>query len=306
MKKLDLSIIIVSYNTAEITAAAIQSVIDTTKKISYEIIVVDNASTDGSVELVRGSQFSVHRDKLKVIENKENVGFSKANNIGIKKSSGRFVLFLNSDTVVHEGTLDGMVEWMDRHADVGAATCKLVLPNGELDDGSHRGFPTPLRSLFHFSGIAKIFPNSQFFNGYHLGWKDMDKAHEIEALVGAFMLVKREAGEQVGWWDEDYFWYGDDLDFCYRLRQEDWKIYYVPEFTTLHYKGVSGGIKKVSKSITKASQDTKRKATEARFEAMKIFYKKHYFKKYPEVVTALVFIGIEAKKHITKKRLGLK
>lgn len=297
----DLSIIIVSYNTADITVAAIQSVIDTVKKISYEIIVVDNNSTDGSVEAIKKLKSS----RVNMIENEENYGFSKANNIGVKQATGRYVLFLNSDTVVHEKTLDGMVEWMDQNQKVGAATCKLVMPNGKLDDASHRGFPTPLRSLFHFTGIASIFPRSQFFNGYHLGWKDIDKTHEIEALVGAFMLTRREAGEEVGWWDEDYFWYGEDLDFCYKLREKGWKIFYVPEFTTLHYKGASGGLKKESKKITTASKATKIKATNARFDAMKIFYKKHYVKKYPPLVTKLVFAGIEAKKFITKKRMGL-
>lgn len=304
MKK-DLSIIIVSYNTADLTVAAIQSVIDTVKKISYEIVVVDNNSTDLSVESIKKYVESIKYKDLKLIENTVNEGFSKANNIGVKQASGRYILFLNSDTVVHEQTLDGMVAWMDQNPKVGAATCKLVMPNGKLDDASHRGFPTPLRSLFHFTGIASIFPRSQFFNGYHLGWKDIDKTHEIEALVGAFMLTRREAGEQVGWWDEDYFWYGEDLDFCYKLREKGWKIFYVPEFTTLHYKGASGGLKKESKKITTASKATKIKATNARFEAMKIFYKKHYDKKYPSIVTNLVFAGIEAKKFITKRKMNI-
>ncbi len=298
---LDLSIIIVSYNTAEITVGAVRSVIDTAKKISYEIIVVDNASTDGSVEAIKKLKSS----RVTVIQNKKNEGFSKANNIGVARAEGRYILFLNSDTVVHENTLDGMVEWMDENPKVGAATCKLVMPNGKLDDASHRGFPTPLRSLFHFSGIASIFPNSSFFNGYHLGWKDINKTHEIEALVGAFMLVRHKAGEDVGWWDEEYFWYGEDLDFCYRLSKNGWKIFYVPEYSTLHYKGVSGGLKKESREITQATKETKLKATNARFDAMKIFYKKHYINTYPRLITNLVFLGIDLKKFITKKRMGM-
>jgi GT2 family glycosyltransferase len=302
----DLSIIIVSYNTADITVAAIQSVIDTVKKITCEIIVVDNASKDESVKKINAlKNTNKNITAISVIENKENFGFSKANNIGVEKSSGRYVLFLNSDTVVHKETLDGMVEWMDKNPKVGASTCKVVFPNGKLDDGSHRGFPTPLRSLFHFTGLAKLFPNSEFFNGYHLGWKNLDKVHEIEALVGAFMVVRREAGDEVKWWDEDYFWYGEDLDFCYVLNEKGWKIYYIPDYSILHYKGVSGGIKKNTAVVSQASKETKLRATNARFNAMRIFYKKHYEKKYPQIITQLVFLGIDIKMKMVKRQMGI-
>lgn len=294
MKALDLSIIIVSYNTRKLTVECVESILKTAKKISYEITVVDNASSDDSVDEIqklKGENQNLN-SKIKIIKNDQNFGFSKANNIGIKQSSGRYVLFLNSDTVVREKTLDGMVEFMDSHKDAGAATCQLDLPNGEIDDASHRGFPTPVRSLFQFSGLAKIFSHSQFWNGYHLGWHDLDKTHEIEALAGAFMIVRREAGEALKWWDEDYFWYGEDLDFCYRLSKNGWKIYYVPEFTTLHYKGASGGLKKTTQNITTASKETKMKATKARFDAMRIFYGKHYKDKYPVLLNMLVLNGI--------------
>lgn len=296
MKGIDLSIIIVSYNTRKLTVECVESIIKTAKKISYEVIVVDNNSQDDSVaEIQKLTLRQAQGEKIKIIQNDENYGFSKANNIGIKQSSGRYVLFLNSDTVVHENTLDGMVDFMESHPQAGAATCKLELPNGEIDDASHRGFPTPMRAIFQFSGLAKVFPRSQFWNGYHLGWCDLDKAHEIEALAGAFMIVRREAGEQLNWWDEDYFWYGEDLDFCYRLGQHGWKIYYVPEFSILHYKGASGGLKKTTKNITTASKKTKSLATNARFDAMRIFYRKHYTNKYPRFITMLVLSGIGLK-----------
>jgi GT2 family glycosyltransferase len=301
MKITDLSIIIVSYNTADLTLACIESITKTIKKHSYEIIVVDNDSKDNSVAQIRG----LHEDRIIVIENIENYGFSKANNIGVKKSSGRYVLFLNSDTVVHGGTIDGMIEFMDGHERAGAATCRLEMPNGKLDDASHRGFPTPLRSLFHFSGIAGLFPNSIFFNGYHLGWQQPDREHEIESLAGAFMITRRTAGDEVGWWDEEYFWYGEDIDFCYRLKLKGWQIFYVPQYSILHYKGASGGLKKESQQITKANTETKLRATNARFEAMKIFYRKHYTSRYPKFLTQFVFLGIDAKKFLTKKRMGI-
>ena len=330
----DLSIIIVSYNTKDFIGNCLASILSSIKgKFDYEIIVVDNASTDGSVQAIQnsipiksgqndplrrsfpprlpsrrnevdgeaGSQAS--SSKLKIIENKENVGFSKANNIGIKQAKGRYLLFLNPDTVVYPNTLETMVDFMDAPADAGASTCRVVMPNGELDDASHRGFPTPWNAFAHFLGLSRIFPKSRLFGGYSLGWMDLSKIHEIDACAGAFMIVRRKAGEEVQWWDEDYFFYGEDIDFCYKLKQKKWKIYYVPKVSILHYKGVSGGIKNISKEITTADRETKERATRARFEAMKIFYNKHYIKKYPSIITWLVFCGINIKLWFAAKRV---
>jgi GT2 family glycosyltransferase len=215
--------------------------------------------------------------------------------LGVQEANGRYILFLNPDIEVHAETLEGMIQFMDQHQDAGAATCKLLMPNGKIDDASHRGFPTPWNSFCHFLGLAKIFGKTKLFGGYNLGYLGLTKTHEIDALAGAFMLVRRKAGEKVGWWDEDYFFYGEDLDFCYILKQKGWKIYYVPEYSVLHYKGVSGGIKKVSHDITTASEETKIKSQQERFRAMRLFYKKHYEQKYPWFVTRLVYLGISLK-----------
>jgi hypothetical protein len=292
---MDLSIIIVSYNTKDFLKACIESIYKTTKNITFEIIVVDNASTDGTVTILNKLQ----TENFKLIENNDNLGFSKANNVGVKKASGRYILFLNPDIEVHEETMEGMVKFMDENQQVGAATCKLIMPNGQIDDASHRGFPTPWNSFAHFSGLAKIFGKTRAFGGYNLGFMDLEKTHEIEALAGAFMIVRREAGEHVNWWDEDYFFYGEDLDFCYMLKRNGWKIYYVPQFSVLHYKGVSGGIKKTSQNITTANSETKIRASKARFNAMRIFYRKHYEHKYPWFVTRLVYLGISLKQAIS-------
>jgi hypothetical protein len=253
--------------------------------------VVDNASSDGTVETVD----KLKTENLKLIKSEENLGFSKANNVGVKKASGRYVLFLNSDTVVGENTLEGMVGFMDENQHVGAATCKLVMPNGQIDDASHRGDPTPWNALTHFSGLTKLFGKTKLFGGYNLGYLDLNKTHEIQALAGAFMLVRKKAGEDAGWWDEDYFFYGEDLDFCYMLRQKGWKIFYVPQYSILHYKGVSGGIKKISKDVTTANPETKIRSQRERFRAMRLLYKKHYEQKYPWIVTRLVYLGISLK-----------
>ena len=292
---MDLSIVIVNYNSKQFILDLLKSIKKYYSKEleenKYEIIIVDNASTDKSTEAIK----KLKTLNLKLIENKENSGFSRANNIGIRQTSGRYILFLNPDTLVYEDTLSGMVEFMDRHPEAGAATCRVVMGNGEIDDASHRGFPTPWNSLMYFTGLAKTFPKSRIFNGYHMGWLKMNKTHEIDALAGAFMIVRRQAGEAADWWDEDYFFYGEDLDFCYVLKQKKWKIYYVPDIKVFHHKGISGGIKKISQSKTTADLKTRIRATNERYRAMILFYDKHYLNKYPYFVTALTKIAIRIK-----------
>jgi GT2 family glycosyltransferase len=291
---LDLSIIIVSYNSKNFLRECIISINKNLKNTSYEIIVVDNNSPDKSSEMVE-KEFP----QVKLIASKVNSGFSKANNEGIKISDdSRYILFLNPDTIVQPKAIEEVINFMNNHKDVGAATCKLIMPNGKIDDATHRGFPTPWNAFCHFSGLEKLFPKSKLFAGYSLGWMDLEKTHEIDALAGAFMLVKRNAGEEAKWWDEDYFFYGEDLDFCYMLKQKGWKIYYVPSVFINHYKGVSGGIKAISKKITTASDETKRQVTKSRFNAMRIFYKKHYREKYPQIINSLVDFGISLREKI--------
>lgn len=291
---LDLAIIIVNYNTKEFLRKCLTSIAGNVRNVQYEVIVVDNNSSDKSCEMVR-KEFP----KIKLIANKENKGFSRANNQGIKISEeSRYILFLNPDTVIRKQTIEEMIGFMNVHRDAGASTCKLVVANGKIDDASHRGFPTPWNSLCHFSGLSKMFPWSRVFAGYNLGWMNLEKTHEIDALAGAFMLVRRSAGEEVKWWDEDYFFYGEDIDFCYMLKQKGWKIYYVPTASITHYKGVSGGIKAVSKEITTASEETKKRATKWRFRAMRIFYKKHYQQKYPWIVNRLISTGISLRERL--------
>jgi GT2 family glycosyltransferase len=295
---LDLSIIIVNYNTKEFLKKCINSLLYCiSKKVSYEIIVVDNSSSDGSPSEITNLKSQI--PNLKVILNKENVGFSKANNQGIKISQkSRYVLFLNSDTIMYDQTIEEMINFMDTHKDAGASTCKLIMPNGRIDDATHRGFPTPWNAFCHFSGLEKTFPRSKILAGYSLGWMDFKKTHAIDVLAGAFMLVRRIAGNEVKWWDEDYFFYGEDIDFCYVLKEKGWKIYYVPTASIMHYKGVSAGIKNISREITTANEETKRRVTKWRFSAMRIFYKKHYQQKYPWIVNLLVNIGISIKENI--------
>lgn len=293
-RKIDLSIVIVTYNSFETIKQCVDSVEKTIKKNSFEIVVIDNDSKDDTSELARNLEKQYKN--LLFIKNKENCGFSKANNIGIKHTSGRFLLFLNPDTLVYKNTIDGMIDFMDKTTNAGAATCFVELKNGKLDDSCHRGFPTPWRSSCYFMGLSRLFPKSKLFAGYNMTYLDLEKTHEIDSLAGSFMITRREVGEKLGWWDEDFFFYGEDLDFCFRIKQLGYKVYFVPSYRALHYKGVSSGIKKVSKEISKATRETRLFATRHRFNAMRIFYNKHYEERYPKVVTWLVYKAIDLKK----------
>lgn len=295
---LDLSIIIVSYNAKEYLKECIDSIIENvSKKIEYEIIVIDNASTDNTIKEVKTKK------NIRLIENKENLGFSRANNIGVKEARGRYLLFLNPDTIIYPYVLEEMVAFMDFHKEAGAATCRLLMENGEMDYACHRGFPTPWNSFCYFSGLGKILKQVSLFNGYTLNNKNKQNIHEVDAISGAFMFIRHKAGEEIGWWDEDYFFNGEDIDFCYELKQKGWKIYYIPYYLVLHYNGISGGTKKSTQNITTADITTKRFVTKMRFDAMKIFYKKHYYNKYPKLISFLVIGGIDLLENIVIRKI---
>lgn len=291
---IDLSIIIVAYKSEDTIVGCINSILETVKKNNFEILISDNSPNQLTQKAVKES-FG-HNNRISCWLNSQNYGFSKGNNIAIKKARGKYVLFLNPDTKVYQDTIDGMVEFVINTPDCGAATCKVVLPDGKLDDSSHRGFPTPWRAFSHFSGLSKVFPKTKLFGGYNLSYLDLSKLHKIESLAGSFMIVPYSVGAKLNWWDEDYFFYGEDIDFCYRIKKAGYEIYFVPGFSALHMKGVSSGIKKVSKDVTRATAATKKLATYHRFHAMEIFYDKHYAKIYPPAIRQIVMLGIKLKK----------
>jgi len=255
--------------------------------LEYEIIVVDNGSSDKSAEMVK-EEFP----NIKLIAG-ENVGLAKGYNVGLKNSTGRYVLYLGSDAFPQNRTLDGMVSVLDDDQSIGIATCKLVLRNGMLDLDAHRGFPTPWTSISHFIGLGKLFPKSKLFNQYFLGYKDFSKPHEIDLCLSHFMMVRRSIFDYVGLWDEDYFVYGEDVDFCYRTKKVGYKIMYLPMFEAVHYKGASVGTRKETEDISTATKETKIKMSSESIKAMKLFYEKHYKNVYPSFVTFIVLFGIE-------------
>lgn len=286
--KMEISIVIVSYNTKELLKACLKSAVEATKNLKVEIFVVDNNSSDGTAEMVKENFPTVH-----LIANGHNAGFSKANNQALAKAKGKYILVLNPDTIVPKETIKTMINFMEKNRQIAVSTCKIELYTGGLDKDARRHFPTPWRAFTHFSKLEQIFKGSQIFDQYYVGYKSSDVEQEVDACVGAFMLVRKSAMEKVGLFDEDYFFYGEDLDWCYRFKKAGYKIVYTPIAKIIHYKGASSGIKESSKEVTKATQQSKKRVLYESVHAMEIFYKKHYQKSYPFFINWAVLFALK-------------
>lgn len=284
---MDLSIIILNYNTRELTLKALRSVYASRTGYQFEVILIDNASSDSSVEKIR-EEFP----QVRLIENQENVGFAKANNQGMRIATGRYILLLNSDTIVQADTLEIMIRFMDEHPDVGASGCKVILPDGSLDKACRRGFPTPSASFYYAFGISKLFPHVPRFNQYQLGYLNPDEEYPVDCLVGAFMLVRRKAIDEVGLLDEQFFMYGEDVDWCYRIKQAGWTNYYYPKTHIIHYKGAS-------------SRKRPLKIVYEFHRAMYLFHRKHFRSRYSLPTNLLVYGGIGLKLAMAVLKNGL-
>ena len=291
MKKIDLSIITLSYNTKELLKRCLQSV-EKAEKDNYQIetIVVDNASSDKSPEMV-AKEFP----QVKLIKSKKNLGYAGGNNLGLERTQGEFILFLNSDTEIDKEALIKMMKFMKGNSRTGASTPKTMLFSGGMDPDCHRGFPIPWASITYFLGLEKLFPKSKLFGQYHQFYLDLNKTHEIDAGFGTFMIVRKKALDEVGHWDEQYFFYGEDLDLFYRIKEAGWKIMFYPEVLATHHKGASSGLRKESKEVARPSRETRIRVAKASIKAMEIFYKKFYQNKYPFWLTWVVLLGIKAK-----------
>ena len=285
----DLSVVILNYNTRELTRVCLTTLLASdVGPYRMEVIVCDNGSTDGSVAMLRKEFPGVIR-----IENNKNVGFAAGNNPGIRRAKGRFVLLLNTDTETQPDTIRTMIAFMDDHPQAGASTCKVLLSDGSMDPACHRGFPTPWVSLTYLSNLEKMFPRTRVFGEYHQGYKDMSVAHEVDCIVGAFFLVRHEVIDEVGLLDEDYFMYGEDIDWAYRIRSKGWKIMFNPRATLLHKKKQSG-----RSNILKKNRIT----TEIYFHTYNwLFYTKNYAKKYPAILTVIVNSVYKARIFLLKK-----
>lgn len=254
---MDLSIIIVNYNVKEFLQNLLHSVEKASSNISKEIIVIDNASDDGSVDTIK-EKFS----SVKLIENKNNIGFGSANNQGLAIAKGKYILFINPDCIVSEDTFDKMILFFEEHPDGGLAGCKILNSDGSLQLACRRSFPGPWTSFTKVTGLSNLFPKSRIFARYNLTYLDENKTYEVDAVSGSFMMIKKEVYEKVGGFDEQFFMYGEDLDLCYRVQKAGDKVYYVHNTQIIHYKGES----------TKRSNLDE---TKLFYYAMQLFVKKH-------------------------------
>jgi len=287
----ELSIIIVNYNTRDLLDDCLESLYAAERPSGgMEIIVVDNASGDGSQAMVRKKYPDIH-----LIASQENLGFAAANNRGTAVAQGRYLLFLNSDTKVEPRALVEPLDYLKAHPQTGAITVHLVYPDGRRDPDNHRGFPTPWNSLCHFSGLGRLFPRSPRLNGYFQAYRDFSQTHAIDVIAGSFMMMAAAVCRELGGWDETYFFYGEDIDLCYRLRQAGYVIIYYPHARVLHYKGASSGLRKESADIARPPKATRVKVAQESVRAMRLFYEKFYSQKYPRWLTALVLAAIEVR-----------
>ena len=299
---LDLAIVIANYNTRDRLRDCLRSLAHSQGDFTFQTWVVDNASDDGSVAMVQAEFPEVH-----AIASPVNGGFAFANNLGLMamgfrpleneafrstpiaaelglsslSEPPRYALLLNPDTVLPPDALAQMLAFMDAHPQAGASGPKLVRADGSLDLACRRSFPTPEVSFYRMVGLSRLFPRSRRFGRYNLTYLDPDEQAEVDSVVGAFMLVRREAIQNVGLLDERFFMYGEDLDWALRIKRAGWKIYYYPRVTVLHYKG-----------------EASKRSRKARFEfyrAMYLFYRKHYAHETPRWLHWLILTGIALK-----------
>ena len=271
------SVIIVSYKVRYYIEQCLNSVLRSVP--DAQILVVDNKSDDGTVEYLR-ERFP----EADIISNDYNAGFGKANNIALAKATGRYVLFLNPDTVVAERTIPGCVEYMDAHPEVGAVGVRMQYGDGRFAVESRRSLPTPSVSFWHMTGLGRMFPRSRVFAKYHLTYLDKTQECPIDVVSGAYMFVRKEALDKTGGFDESFFMYGEDIDLSYRIMQAGYVNRYLP-LPIVHYKGES-------------TIKTSYKYAKVFYDAMLIFFNKH-FKSYSGLFALLVKIVVGVKKMST-------
>ena len=269
-----LSIIIVNYNVQHFLEQCLLSVRNALKNIDGEVFVVDNNSSDDSLAMLR-EKFP----DIQLIANPDNPGFAKANNQAIKLAAGEYILLLNPDTLVEEDTFEKCISFMDNTPDAGAMGVKMINGKGEFLPESKRGLPIPMVAFYKIFGLSTLFPKSKRFGAYHLTYLDNDKTHSVDVLSGAFMLMRKSALDQVGYLDEDYFMYGEDIDLSYRFIKGGYKNYYFPDTKIIHYKGES--TKKGSLNYVYVF-----------YKAMQIFAQKHFSKKNSGAFHLLINIAI--------------
>jgi GT2 family glycosyltransferase len=274
LKPIDISIVIVNYNVKEFLANLLNSVYKAQHQLSIEIIVVDNASNDDSINYLKKRY-----PKVIYMANEQNVGFGKANNQAINISAGKYTLIINPDTLIREDTLITMYNHMENHPETGAAGCKLLNPDGSFALESRRSIPTPISALWKILGLTALFPGNKTFADYYLSWMDENKPSRVPVLSGSFMFFRTEVLKELNGFDEQFFMYGEDIDLCHRVNEEGYNIDYVPDTSIVHFKG---------ESTKKDNIDYIVLFNKALYQ----FFKKHYGYSYSIFFRTIVLLGI--------------
>ncbi|OGM20576.1 hypothetical protein A2714_04520 [Candidatus Woesebacteria bacterium RIFCSPHIGHO2_01_FULL_38_9] len=290
---MDLSVIIVNFNTRKLLKNCIASIIKNTRGVSYEIIVVDNASTDGSKTEIKN--FSKKAKLLRLISNNKNLGFGAANNQGMKIARGRYILLINSDTKLLENSITRMVQWMDNHSRAGVVSCTLVGPRYSIQ--LNGGYFPNLARLFLWSAFLDDIPGvALFFGSYHLSSHIpitkiiYKKIHQQDWVSGAVFLLRKRVFDEIGGFDENIFMYGEEVEYCYRIKDKGWQIWYVPISKILHVGTASSKGELVKFAGTSVGKES---GLIGEFKALKYFYKKHYSDwKYPILILLLKLASI--------------
>jgi len=280
----DLGIVILNWNTRDLLRRCLQTVLASEGVERFRVVVVDNASSDDSVAMLR-QEFP----QVGVIANPVNSGYPAGNNLGlrqlgyegqgrVREDAPRHAMLLNPDTEVPPDALARLVDYMDARPEIGIAGPRLMLPDGSLDLACRRSFPSPQVSLYRFTGLARLFPRHRQFGRYNMTFADPGQELEVDAVVGACMIVRREAIAQAGLLDEDFFMYGEDLDWAWRIKAAGWKVYYQPQVVVQHVKRAA------SRQSRRAGHEFQR--------AMLIFYRKHYRRSTPLWLHSLVMTGL--------------
>jgi GT2 family glycosyltransferase len=314
-----LAVVILNYARADLLADCLRSIYAAPTRCTLDVWVVDNASPDDSVAMVR-------RDfpQVRLIVSERNGGYAYGNNLALRAIFGDrrpqtaeaqqtpaisvlggrerseqsavgnqagpdFVMLLNNDTVVPPGALDGLVDYAASHPDVGVVGPKLVLADGTLDKACRRSFPTPEVAFYRLVGLSALFPRSRRFGRYNLSYLDPDATAEVDAVVGACMLLRASIVHEVGLLDETFFMYGEDLDWAYRIKQYGWRVMYYPAVTVLHYKRAASTRRAIP-------------SIRAFYDAMRVFHRKHYAAATPAPLNALIELGITCKEAVALGR----
>ncbi len=274
-----LTLTFVLYNASGVIETALDSVYGSKVDFDYEVIIVDNDSPDNSVEIIRDKFLSKPEiaSKTKLILTGQNAGYGSGHNVALRQSKGDYLLILNTDIKLEPDNLQRMVQFMESRPDVGGATCKLVMGNGEIDKASRRSEPDLVKSFFRLFGLQKLFP--KWFGGYNLMNTDPDMESPIDTCSGAYLMMSRAAYEATKGFDERYFMFGEDIDLCRSIREAGFKVWWYPNTVCHHYRGQS-------------TKKTPQKMLYAFYDAMWIYYKKWYSRKYYHMLDPLVYLGV--------------